>query len=385
MIKFSSPKGQLAIFSAMTIGAYGSFTIPLLISMYTENLNMSVSQAGNIGAIELVCIGISQIIMGALLPKIKSIRACALLFTAISIVAQLITPYMSSFPLLALDRLIVGFSTGATYACALVGAVTFPDPDRIIARGSAFYCAVFAVVLWFLPTVFTKFGPVGGCGYIAATCIPWLLFILWLPVPEKVEGEEGAKLDISGIRLIVLILALASVLVSLVLQLPWIFSDVIGSNINLSDAQMGTAYSLSSVAMIVGGLFADYLGSTRIKKITILVLGAFATGITCLGMTTATTYIVFLASMLLASAVYYVAYPYALGYAASLDHTGSLSAIVGGMFDTTAALSPIFGGFLLSNYGPYVMGWICLGVSSCAGVFYVILGAVSRIQGKAVY
>ncbi|ACN14701.1 Major facilitator family protein [Desulforapulum autotrophicum HRM2] len=376
-MKTDNLKGQISLAAAMTIGAYGSFAAPLLISMYVDNLGMTLTQAGNAGAIELVAIALMQIAMGGLVTRIKSLRTFAMIMALIGMVFQVITPFATNYYMLLAVRLVIGITFGSVFGSALASSVVFKDPDRVVAKGSAGYCAIFAVVLFFLPKIFETTNAMGGCAYLSITCIPLLFMMLWLPTPQKGNTEEKVKLDLGPVRNIFIILIAGTLLVSLILQLPWIFSDVIGERLELTATQMGTAYSLSSIAMILGGLFSNFLGSTRISKISIMTFSAIASGVVCLGMATAPNYLIFLSTMSLAMVFYYISYPFAVGYAARLDDTGSLATITGGMFDLCAALTPILGSFLLTNYGTNVMGWVCFIIGVCAGGIYLLLGMVA--------
>lgn len=371
-------KGQISLAAAMTIGAYGSFAAPLLISMYVDNLGMSLTQAGNAGAIELVAIAFMQIAMGWIVTRIKSLRAFAMIMAVIGMVFQVITPLATNYYALLAVRLVIGIAFGTVFGCALCASVVFKDPDRVFARGSAAYCAIFALVLFFLPKIFELNGAFGGCLYLSLTCVPLLLLMLWLPTPQPDSGKERVTVNFGPVRNVFMVLIAGTLLVSLILQLPWIFSDIIGERLELTATQMGTAYSLSSIAMILGGLFSDFLGSTRIRKTAIMTASAIASGAVCLGMATAPNYLIFLSTMFLAMVFYYVSYPFAVGYAARLDNTGSLATITGGLFDLCAAMSPILGSFLLTHYGTHVMGWVCFAIGLCAGGIYILLGMVAK-------
>ena len=255
---------------------------PIMAGLYTNHLNLNVSQAGWLLSIEE-----AGAVLGALLAfwltsrvQWKTLLGMASL---VAMAANVATGFVTEFALLAVMRFISGIACNSitlVAACLLARAT---NPDRAFGLGLLASCIVNALWIWLLNTVRQTLG------YEVTIGAGALLFFTSLLLSFSLPGDLGGTKDTWRF-----IIAKTShvtfspwparvglaglVLFGISLTMVWVFLERLGSANDLTTSEISLALGLGLLGSGLGALAPTLLGDAgnRVRMLLITTLVLFA-------------------------------------------------------------------------------------------------------------
>lgn len=369
-------KAFISLSAGLLGGMLGTFVMPVQIGSFIKYIGLNQVQAGTLGSVELMVGAVVMTLVSFYIHPMGSLRKWATIAATVVVVAQLATGFSSSYTMLRLLRLITGCGSGVLFASVLAATSVFKEPERMIARASALTSGVAAVFLWILPAI-EKYGAHKGIFFSLAMVWVGILFSLkWLPTPQPKNFAGHAS--IAKPSIIHLFLFLGGILLLAFAQgALWSCSERIGAALHLTPGQIGATLAISSIAMIGGALFADFLG-LRLGYVMPMVMGSIANGVVCLTATKAAVFMVYISAISVYGFVFYAAYPYVIGYGALMDGSGRLASMAGSVYMLGYSVGPMGGGYIISIHSPREVGWACLGLSMAAVIAFLLMFCLGK-------
>lgn len=365
-------KQFVSVSGGLVCGMMGGYIIPIQIGTFMGALGLNEAQSGILGTVELISTAVVMLIVSLFVNRVASLKRLAISGAMVVFLAQLMTGFFKTYEVVWCLRLLAGGGAGIVFSSVLASTPFFQVPEKVVARGFAIASGLFAILLYGLPLVGEW---LGYKGFFISVAIIELLIIAslnWLPTSGNVvEVQEEIKKD--SINYLHLALFFGGVMMLALSQgALWSFSERIGVELNLTGNQIGITLGLSSVAMILGSLTADFLGN-RAGYFLPLVVGSLANGMICLGTSIAGTFWIYMATIILYGFIFNLIYPYLIGYGANHDNSGFLASMAGSVFAAAYALGPMLGGIIMTRYSAKEVGELCLALSLCAMVSYGLM------------
>ncbi|MEW6997738.1 MFS transporter [Colwelliaceae bacterium BS250] len=281
-LNLSINQNNISIFSVISIGLSamsGYMGLPFLIGFLTELNHLNGTQSGWLASADVSGLALASITAPWWLKKLadkQTIYICLL----IVIVANVITPLISNFNLLILDRLIVGMAGGIIFTKSTVLLATSDNPERSIGfftSASAFTMSFFLV---FMPIIAKEFNQSTSLSFLAVLPTLCLLLVKYWPKITINHQESESESDNVSFTMPLFTILFCFALFAASVNIMWSFVERIGGEFNFSATDIGTTISLSNLFSMCGGLIAAKLG--RRFGILIPILFGISIQIICL-------------------------------------------------------------------------------------------------------
>jgi MFS family permease len=354
---------------AILNGNLGVYAVPFQIGAWMDGLHFSASQSGLLGTVEIAAMSITAILVAPLMPR-RSPASVAMAGAIVAIVAQLVTASIDQYALLAIARGVVGLGSGLVFASVVAAVAVTRDPDRLMGLGLAVMNLLFMVVFVLIPYALLWHLHRGLFVALAA------LMIVSIPafrlLPDRVVADEhgGVRTPPVGVGFHVAVHFTAIVLLNAGLGALWGFVERVGVQIGLTGETIGTILSASTGAMIVGSLFAGWLG-VRVGRAIPMLVASVLCGAAAFAVMTADTLMVYAASVMVYGAAYLFISPYIIvGMSSALDPSGRLAPACGGAMFLSYSVGIGGGGVIADTLSFSAIGWIAAVACVASGLLF---------------
>jgi MFS family permease len=354
---------------AILNGNLGVYVVPFQIGAWMDGIHYSASQSGLLGTIEIAAMSVTAIVVAPLMLR-RSPASVAKVGATIAIAAQLVTASIDQYAILAIARGVVGLGSGLVFASVVAAVAVTRDPDRLMGLGLAVMNLLFMVVFVLIPYALLWHlhrGLFVGLAVLMIVSIP-----AYRLLPDRVAAEEhsGVRTPPTGVGFHVVVHFTAIVLLNVGLGALWGFVERVGVQIGLTVETIGTILSASTLAMIIGSLFAGWLG-VRVGRAIPMLVASVLCGASAFGVMTADTLMVYAASVMLYGAAYLFLGPYIIvGMSSALDRSGRLAPACGGAMFLAYSVGVGGGGIIADTISFSAIGWIASVACVASGLLF---------------
>lgn len=311
---------------------------------------INVATAATLGSIELFSMAFT-VVLAPLVINRWSRRMIALGAIALAVIGQLGSVQAADPVVIGLLRMLAGAGEGALYAVAVASLSATSAPDRAfgiaVASNLLATTALLALIVWYAKSAPT----------IAAMLITGAFILIHTPfvraLPRHVERPAAAQdatpqhaADGAASRAMALYGLLGMFLLVAGFGLVWPLASQIAADQQLDPQLIATAFSFAGIGGLAGAGTATLLG-VRYGRTLPIVAGtlAMAAALWLIGTPA------FLIAMLLLMFSWAFNLPYYLGLMASLDPSGRIAVLTGGMIPFGAAAGQVMAGPIKHGYG----------------------------------
>ena len=334
---------------------------PLLVAALVSDLSLTADQAGFVLTVEFFGLATTSVMLSSLASRLP-LKRVLLGGAGLAIVGNMLALQAGSIEVLIVFRFIAGVGLGVLLLGINMGIARTPDPVKLYGLATTTGLVVAAILFLMLPAILEQWAITGAYGLLVLLSLFTFLIILFLPefADNADNRSEVTRLEVSGIKLVSLILAL--LLISSTYVAFYVFSERIGTNTGLSSKDMATLLALIQIPCFLATGLASWLGS-RFGLFTPLLIAVSGQALAILIATQTESSFVFVVSFFVNNALFLFSLPYQLGIGAALDETGRVASIAGGTFIFGSAIGPYLGGYLIESQGISSIGLV-----TCASV-----------------
>lgn len=365
----SPNRSLVAALVLCTVGVTMFMIVPVFLGALVQHRSFSNSQVGILASIELAGASFAAVGAALWLPRVswRWVSAAALLVAA---VGAWLSAVITDFTGLVLLRFLTAFfGLGVVYALGMALVSRTDKPERNFGLVTVSQVLYSALALFTIPKWLEQWGMIGIAAPMTALALAGLLVVRWLPegggqgepTPSRNgTGDAGPKASRSWPAMAGLgILALWYVGVGAL----WAFVELIGTSAGLEARAVGDALAIATLASLAGALLATWLGDRLGRKWPFAIAVALQVAMMPLFIQPS-GWGIYLTAAIAFSATWNFAGPYLLGFIATSDETGRMSAIIPAAQGLGVGLGPIIGGVLADSRGlpavVYLAAAVCL-------------------------
>lgn len=349
---------MIAVCAGAALAHIGTSAMPFQIGALIDGTGLSPAQAGVFGFVEVGALALAMIVVSARADRLST-RILALIGCLMAAVANIGLFVVASFPLQLLFASCAGLAYGTIFAATVTAAAATEAPDRIYAIGNGGALALIVAFMAAIPLGMAHLGKLGvfcSLAILVAGCSPLLLGLRRAQLAIVTRMSAWRTPGAAG-------LLFAWMMVSLGTTALYAFTERIGQSIRIPQAEV--AWILSAGVFVgVAGAAAAALLTGRISRPLALNVGMIGSGLSCLIIGFATNLFCFAAGIFIYWIFYMFLYSYLLGTAATLDPSGRVGTLGGGLERLGYALGAAAGGLLAEHVSYSSTG--LLGFLGCA-------------------
>jgi predicted MFS family arabinose efflux permease len=273
----SSLSATAAALWVPVVGVVAYMFMPLMIGGLAENLKLSPSELGFVGAAEAGGMAVANLLAVLWIRKWDWRRATAGFILAM-VAANLVSVICNGFVSIALARLIDGVAGGALIAIGIAALSDNRRSELVFSLFIALEMIFSSIGFILLPPIQTAMGVDGLFLAFAAVSATGLLVLPWLPrrgLDRSADAGVAGGLGSAGLT--VSLVALTGAFLFFTSQGGlWAFIERIGAAANLPGEAVSTALAVSSLAGIAGALGANQVLRIGLPGALLLVLAGEA-------------------------------------------------------------------------------------------------------------
>ena len=339
----------VSVIAALGLQFFGAGAMPLLLGAVIDQLNLTASEAGLLGTIELAGVAIAATATAPIVAR-RSRAVLAMLGCVLAAIGQLMAVQVDTLALLALSRVVAGAGMGVAAAAAQAAVAAEAHPDRLFGIFFAAFTPLAALLLLALPYLIAARGYGAGYAVLAAISLLAIPLAIWLP-PPPIAGETRITRLVRAPHRAVAIPALFAVALIAASDLGiWTFIERIGSRAGLAQKDIGLALGSATLAGSASAAVAAWLG-TRVGRTLPIVVSFGSMVVVAVALANSSAVTTYVPLVIVWSASVFVAYTYALGTLAAADVSGRWSAAAAGARSAGAALGPVAAGLAVTSNG----------------------------------
>lgn len=358
-------------------GSMGVYLVPIQIGALIDGLQLSESETGLLGAVEVASMSLTAIAISSRLATWSRSRT-AIYGVLLAALCEFFTGFVNSVSLLFPLRVFVG--CGFVFAAVCAAAASTSEPDRNFGWAQAVMNVLFFIVFLIAPYSLA-FGHHRGLFLTLAAIMLLTLPLYRFLINGNVKLEPQDTSASRAGKLLIETHILATVLLNIGLGALWGFVERIGThNIGLSPETIGTVLSMATLFMIAGSLFAAWLG-VRIGRAIPMATATVLCAVAAMLVTNADSLPIYAGGLFLYNAAYLFLGPYIIaGTAAALDPSGRLAAAMGGIMFFSYSVGIGTGGFIAELISLAGIGILALCTCLLAAPLFAIVSMRLDIQ-----
>lgn len=322
--------------------------MPGLVGALVEELALTATEAGQVGAANLAGIALLSFI-GFLSVDRWALRWTTAVGSLLMLAAQLISAQTTDLAGLIVLQFTAGIGGGLLIVSglAILGGMKNPDSmASLMLVGQLGFGVLAYQVLGLVLKVFSVAGVFVGLGLLT---LPLLLFVFLMPVRSFADSHqrEGKPL-LKLLSLGAILILIAEMLLYSANTAIYAYTDRIGAAGGLAMDVINEALSLTNLAAMLAGLSVAYLGTRLGRRLPIMAaLMVMVMAFGGLHLFVTEWQFKVLSCFVLISLC--VAMPYVIGLLVELDPSGRLASLSNCVVATGAGLGPYVGGLLLEG------------------------------------
>ena len=334
------------VFALMFCGVTGLMMAglqPLLLGELAKEGRLAASELGQVATAELLCMGLTAGVAGALLParRLQLVALCALLTLA---AADVLTPFTRGSATLAL-RAAAGVPSGLLVWITISLIARTPTPERWAGAFVTAQTLGQLLVSFVIAALLPHAGADGGFLALAALCAINATAALLLPpslasLPKSATGGLPNPRGWAALSVSFLLLGATSA--------AWVYLERFSAQAHHDAAIAGQAVSLSLACQVAGG-FAATLLAGRISWFRVLLACAAADLAVFAGFALMPAAAIFLPLAALMGFVRLFATPFLVPMTIEADPTRRAALLIGGAQLVGGSLGPLCASFFVSD------------------------------------
>jgi predicted MFS family arabinose efflux permease len=346
-------------------------TMPFQVGALMDGTGRSSSEAGLFGFLQVGALAAGMIGVAPWVDRVPP-RTIAVLSALLAAAANVGLYFVTTFPLQLAFGTLAGLAYGCVFAATVAAAASNDDADRLYALGNGGALLLIMGIMAALPTAATHLGALGvfaGISMLALLCSP---FFFGFESGRRLERTRITAWRVPGAPGLLSGWAMFSMGTGAL----YAFSERIGRSIGLAPEAIGLVLSAGVFMGVFGTAVAAGLGR-RVNRRKALAIGMSGSGISCLVLGYAPSLAVFTAGVFLYWICYMFVYSYLLGTAATLDATGRVGTLGGGLERLGYGMGVWLGGALAEHTGYAAIG--ALGFAGCVLALAVAFPSLFRV------
>jgi predicted MFS family arabinose efflux permease len=363
----------VSVIGALGLQFFAAGAIPLLLGSVTDQLNLTASQAGLLGTLELSGVAIAATATAPIVAR-QSRVLIAMLGCVLAAVGQLTAMLAETLAILSFSRVVAGAGMGIAAAAAQAAISASTQPDRLFGIFFAAFTPLGALLLLALPHLIAAGGYEAGYALLAAISLAAIPFSIWLPPPPIAVENRNVPLGSAPHRAAAMPALLAVTLIAASDLGMWTFIERIGSRAGLAQQDVGEALAVATLAGSASAAIAAWLG-TRVGRMIPVVVSIGSMVVVAVLLASSTSAATYFRLVMVWSASVFVAYTYALGALAAADVNGRWSAAAAGARSAGGAIGPFAAGLVVTSDGYEIAGLLVGAWCALALVLSVPLAA----------
>jgi predicted MFS family arabinose efflux permease len=341
----------------MFVGLAGSTALPIIVGALMEARGFGETAVGLLGSAELGGMAAASLLAAGPLRR-RSRRGFGLAGVAIAVVGHGLSALPLSYSALLMMRIVAGVGEGIAVASGGAAAAGAAEPDRLFAESTVIVGLLGGLLLTALPYVSVPYGPAGAYCALAILSLTVIPFVLWLPDPPPLRGDEAEEGTPN--RALGLLAITAFLLFALGQNGLWTFDERIGVGAGLSVETVGLALGVTSLLGLAGAGLAWWI-NVRVGRSLPIVAGVLVYVASALALIYVPNGPVFWGANLVWAIAYLFTLPFFMGTLAALDPRGRWAASGTGMASIGGAAGPLFGGLLVAAGSYPSLAWLIVG------------------------
>jgi predicted MFS family arabinose efflux permease len=344
---------RLTIFVLIVGGALGwvdLILLPFMIGSVVDELGVSESTVGWLGAIEIGALTLTSFLIAARLHKVD-FRGFAVLGIMLVILGNVLSIFISDFWQLCCSRILVGAGLGLIASIANALASLTAAPERTFAL-MQFGLASFASILIFLaPTMMSVYGLNGVFMLqIAVSVIVGALFFLLPARPYAIEAYSGNVEDSARMPVLAIFSLLSLACLFVGHSALWAFSERVADSLSIDSYAIGKVLAISAFLGLGGATFAYLLGM-RVGYAWPVYAGFFLQLVLGFLMYSSRDISLYMTSVLFLNFGIVFVTPYMMSLLAEVDQSGRAPALGPAFVNVGSAIGPLYGSFAVATAG----------------------------------
>lgn len=343
-------KGLWASFLLGNAGLLMIYLLPLMVGAITEKFSLTTGESGIFASCDLIGYSVTSI-SSYFWIRNADWRKMAYTSIGVMIIGNVISMSITSFSLLIIMRLLVGFGQGIAVAITLAMINDEGETDRNFAIYLIFTLVAGALIIEAIPFIdfLEKSSSIFlSQAFLALIAVPFVA--LFLPSKGKIFEEDTTK---GGIHVLVILCLIGIMVMFVGYGGLWSFAERIGDYNSFSESFINSVLSggllVAIPALLVPIIIGDKYG--RFIPLTI--------SITCLIVFSILLFIdqselLFVIAILAGSFGVNMVVPYMTGIIAEKDHTGKGVVMVTPMYSIGFAIGPLIIS-LMAQGGDFMM------------------------------
>lgn len=329
------------------LGASIAVIQPIFLGALAEALTLSAQQLGFLGGAELA--GISLISLSAFywFPRVN-LRPVVLFAVVCAISGNLLTTWVSDFPLLLALRFCSGFfGTGVLYAISIGLIGQTQNPDRLIAIAVVTQISFAAIAMTSIPLLLERWQLPGMTFSLALLFSTGVFVVAQLPTRAAVKAVTAVSKTPHWIPPVVMLGGLT--IFSVGINSVWAFLERIGNSSGFTMNDIGAALAVTGLIGGLGAVLAAFLGQSlgRILPVLVAITGLCCA---CLLLYIRSDWTSYLLALALFGFFWNLALPFLLGGVAEADKSGAYTVMIPAAQGGGYALGPATAGmFIVDN------------------------------------
>jgi len=352
--------GTLAVMLGIAVlGPAVFLLLPAFIGALADTYQLSDGELGLLGSADLIGLAIAAA-TGIIWVQKAKWRPVVFASLSIIVLGNVTSSLLTDFWALFSVRLMVGFASGALMAIFMSFAARTPDPNRTAALLIICQVSFMAVAFSLLPFVISEWGVDGIFVALAMLSSVLFLFVRLIPesvAPTVVSTQTYPKWSIKA-SLVLVSMSLFFIAQSGV----WAFIEIIGREAQLTNLEVASALSLSTLFGLAGPLGAFFFGERFGLRMPIAI-SFFMQAIVLLYMALASYgYVAFLVCLSLFQVFWNLPLSYQFSTMVKNDLSGRLVVMVPTCQALGIALGPILFGLGMYATSAAIVPMIAVGV-----------------------
>lgn len=332
-------------------------TMPFQVGALMDGTGRTSGEAGLFGFLQVGALAAGMIGVSPWVDRVPP-RTIAILSALLAGAANIGLYFVTAFALQLAFGTLAGLAYGCVFAATVAGAASNDNADRLYALGNGGALLLIMGIMATLPAAATHLGALGvfaGISSLALLCSP---FFFGFESGQRAERTRITAWRVPGAPGLLSGWAMFSMGTGAL----YAFSERIGRGIGLAPEAIGLVLSAGVFMGVFGTAVAAGLGG-RVNRRKALVIGMSGSGVSCLVIGYAPSLAVFAVGIFFYWICYMFLYSYLLGTAATLDATGRVGTLGGGMERLGYGMGVWFGGMLAEHTGYAAIG--LLGFAGC--------------------
>jgi predicted MFS family arabinose efflux permease len=372
--KITRPVEIVALALLGMIGNIAAYALPVNVGALVDSMKLAPRMAGFIGTAELVGLAAGSVAFSALILRVGW-RRFALAGLIMTVIGNLITPYIGWVPLLMVVRALSGLGGGMLLSMAAAGLASTRQPERVLGAAAIASMLFSGAILYSFPLIAAHWGAPMLFFTIAGINVAAMAMLPGVPErspyigdgknisPAQPDNEPISMAQFGTAPIGIAISTLSGIFLFFTAAMGfWVFFERAGVAAKFSTQVISTALGSSQLVGAVGAIAAATIATrlgNRMIPVGVSILLAAAAAVAMVMPLTSLTYALAAYAFIFGWAFLY---PYLMGIGISLDPSARLVSYSLVLQTAGKAIGPTLAAMLVVGTNFVPVYWMALGL-----------------------